>query len=75
MCNSANMYAMRKTHLPKGQKSGGIKLRGYRKIKIHLCPVLKLRNKDSDNQKRFHKEDQRSVGADAQEGRPGNPAF
>lgn len=54
--------------LPKGHKSEGIRLTGRRNLKIHLCPILKLRNRDSDNQKRFNKEDQRSDGADVQEG-------
>lgn len=46
-------YIDRKIHI--GQQSAGIKLRGYRNLKIHLCPLLKLRNRDSDNQKRFKK--------------------
>lgn len=33
-------------NLPKGQESGGIRLRGYRNLRIHLCPNLKLRNGD-----------------------------
>lgn len=55
-------YIDRKVHI--GQQSGGIKLRGYKNLKIHLCPVLKLRNSDSDNQKRFNKKNWRSDGAD-----------
>lgn len=65
----------RHRNLPKGQKSGGIKLRDYRNLKIHLCSILKLRNRDSDNQKRFNKEDRRFDGADVQEGRTANPVF
>lgn len=65
-------YIDRKVHI--GQQSGGIKLRGYKNLTIHLWPVLKLRN--SDNQKRFKKTDWRSDGADVhRRAARGNPAF
>lgn len=67
------LYIPRNLHI--GQQSGGIKLRGYKNLKSHLRPVLKLRNRDSDDQKRFNRKSRRCDGADVHRRMMGNPAF
>lgn len=77
LCTSLETCTLwgRHSNLPKGQKSGEIKLRGHRNLKIHLCFVLKLGNRDSDNRKRFNRENRKFDEADVDEGRTGNLVF